>query len=344
MLSNANLLGLRNPGNEAGLEWNFYEGGECMLVAMPCSHIGGTGLVNIAIVNGIRTLVQAEFTPVGVLEAIENGATHMFIVPAALQMVVQHPRAAETDFSALKYLMYGAAPMPLELLKEAVRTMPNAGFLQAYGMTETSGTISILPPADHTLEGNQRMRSAGKAVPGAEIQVRGPDNKEVPLGEIGEVCVKSPSNTAGYWQLPDATRETIDADGWLHTGDAAIMDEEGYIYIQDRIKDMIISGGENVYPAEVENAIFGHPAVAEVAVIGVPSEQWGEEVKACVVCKPGHNVEAGDIIAYARERVAAFKAPKSVDVIAEMPRNPSGKILRRQLREPYWAGQERQVS
>jgi fatty-acyl-CoA synthase len=344
MLSNANLLGLRNPGNEAGLKWNFYEPRECMLVAMPCSHIGGTGLVNIAIVNGIRTLVQAEFTPVGVLEAIENGATHMFIVPAALQMVVQHPRAKETDFSHLKYLMYGAAPMPLELLKEAVRTMPNAGFLQAYGMTETSGTISILPPDDHVLEGNQRMRSAGKAVPGAKIEVRGPDNKEVPLGEIGEVCVHSPSNTAGYWQLPDATRDTIDDDGWLHTGDAAVMDEDGYIYIQDRIKDMIISGGENVYPAEVENAIFGHPAVAEVAVIGVPSERWGEEVKACVVAKPGMEIEEGDIIAYARERVAAFKAPKSVDVIPEMPRNPSGKILRRQLREPYWEGQERQVS
>ena len=344
MLSNANLMDLRNPGNDAGLAWNFFEPRECMLVAMPCSHIGGTGLINIAIVNGIRCLVQAEFTPVGVLEAIENGATHMFIVPAALQMVVQHPRAKETDFSALRYLMYGAAPMPLELLKEAVRTMPNAGFLQAYGMTETAGTISILPPEDHVLEGNERMRSAGKAVPGAEIEVRGPDNKEVPLGEIGEVCVRSPSNTAGYWQLPEATRDTIDEDGWLHTGDAAIMDDDGYIYIQDRIKDMIISGGENVYPAEVENAIFGHPAVAEVAVIGVPSERWGEEVKACVVCKPGQSVEEGDIIAYARERVAAFKAPKSVDVIPEMPRNPSGKILRRQLREPYWAGQERQVS
>ncbi|MBO6609819.1 long-chain-fatty-acid--CoA ligase [Altererythrobacter sp.] len=344
MLSNANLMDLRNPGNEAGLAWNFFEPRECMLVAMPCSHIGGTGLINIAIVNGIRCLVQAEFTPVGVLEAIENGATHMFIVPAALQMVVQHPQAKETDFSALRYLMYGAAPMPLELLKEAVRTMPNAGFLQAYGMTETAGTISILPPEDHVLEGNERMRSAGKAVPGAKIEVRGPDNKEVPLGDIGEVCVKSPSNTAGYWQLPDATRDTIDEDGWLHTGDAAIMDEDGYIYIQDRIKDMIISGGENVYPAEVENAIFGHPAVAEVAVIGVPSERWGEEVKACIVCKPGQSVEEGDIIAYARERVAAFKAPKSVDVIPEMPRNPSGKILRRQLREPYWKGQERQVS
>ncbi len=343
-LSNGNLLGLRNPGNEAGLEWNFFEPDDCFLVAMPCAHIGGTGLINIAIANGVRCLLQAEFTPVGVLQAIENGATHMFIVPAALQMVVQHPQAKETDFSHLKYLMYGAAPMPLELLKEAVRTMPNAGFLQAYGMTETSGTISILPPEDHTLEGNKRMRSAGKAVPGAEIEVRTPDNVEAPRGEIGEVCIKSPSNTAGYWKLPEATASTIDPDGWLHTGDAGVMDEDGYVYIQDRIKDMIISGGENVYPAEVENAIFGHPAVAEVAVIGVPSEKWGEEVKACVVPKPGAEIVEGDLIAYTRERIAAFKVPKSVDIIAEMPRNASGKILRRQLRDPYWEGQERQVS
>jgi len=344
VLSNANLLGLRNPGNAAELEWNFFEPEDCMLIAMPCAHIGGTGLINIGIANGIRNLIQAEFTPVGVLEAIENGATHMFIVPAALQMVVQHPRAAETDFSHLKYLMYGAAPMPLELLKQAVKTMPNAGFLQAYGMTETSGTISILPPSDHVLEGNERMRSAGKAVPGAQIEVRGPDNTEVPCGEIGEVCIKSPSNTAGYWKLPEATAKTIDADAWLHTGDAGVMDADGYVYIQDRIKDMIISGGENVYPAEVENAIFGHPAIAEVAVIGIPSERWGEEVKACVVCKPGVEIDEGEVIAYTRERIAAFKAPKSVDVIPEMPRNPSGKILRRQLRDPYWEGQERQVS
>jgi len=300
--------------------------------------------MNIAVANGVRSLVQAEFTPVGVLEAIENGATHMFIVPAALQMVVQHPRAAETDFSNLRYLMYGAAPMPLELLKEAVGTMPGTKFLQAYGMTETSGTISILPPDDHSLEGNQRMRSAGKAVPGVEIEVRGADNSELPRGEIGEVCIKSPSNTAGYWKLPEATEKTIDADGWLHTGDAGIMDEDGYVYIQDRIKDMIISGGENVYPAEVESAIYGHPAIAEVAVIGVPSEKWGEEVKACVVARPGSEVDEADVIAWTRERIAAFKAPKSVDVIPEMPRNPSGKILRRQLRAPYWEGQDRQVS
>ena len=343
-LSNTNLFQLRIDAMEEGLPWSFYEPDDCMLVAMPCAHIGGTGLVNISIANGIRALVQAEFTPVGVLEAIENGATHMFIVPAALQMVIQHPRAKETDFSALRYLLYGAAPMPLELLKEAVATMPNTGFLQAYGMTETTGTICSLPPEDHDIAGNIRMRSAGKAVPGAEIQIRGPDNTELPRGEIGEVCVRAPSNTAGYWKLPDATRDTIDPDGWLHTGDAASMDEDGYVYIQDRIKDMIISGGENVYPAEVESAIYGHPAIAEVAVIGVPSDRWGEEVKACCVAKPGATIDEGDVIAWARERIAAFKVPKSIDIIPEMPRNPTGKILRRELRAPYWEGQDRQVS
>lgn len=344
LLSNANLFALRKPGLDAQLPWQKYEPNDCILMAMPCAHIGGTGSGPMAVANGVRILVQAEFTPDGVLDAITNGTTLLFLVPAAIQMVVQHPRAAETDFSSLRFLMYGAAPMPLELLKEAVRTMPSAGFLQVYGMTETTGTVSLLPPEDHDLEGNERMRSAGKAVPGVEIEIRGEDNKETARGDIGEICIRSPSNTAGYWKLPDATSSTIDADGWLHTGDAGIMDADGYVYIQDRIKDMIISGGENVYPAEVESAIYGHPAIAEVAVIGIPSKQWGEEVKACVVCKPGAEIEAGDVIAYARERIAAFKAPKSVDVIPEMPRNASGKILRRQLRAPYWEGQDRQVS
>ena len=343
-LSNANILELRVAGNEAGVEWNHYETDDCVLFAMPCAHIGGTGLINNAVANGVRCRVDAEFTPDGVLSAIEAGATHLFIVPAALQMVVQHPRAAETDFSKLKFLMYGAAPMPLELLKEAVKTMPNAGFVQLYGMTETTGTVTALDPEDHSVEGNERMRSAGKAIPGVEVQIRAPDNSELPRGDIGEVCIKSPSNTAGYWKLPEATASTIDEDGWVHTGDAAIMDEDGFVYIQDRIKDMIISGGENVYPAQVESAIYGHPAIAEVAVIGIPSEKWGEEVKACVVAKPGMEIDANDVIAYTREQLAAFKVPKSIDVIPELPRNASGKILRRQLRDPYWKGQERQVS
>jgi len=345
LLSNANLTRLRNEGIAAGLTYySDYRSGDCMMVAMPIAHIGGTGTFNLAIIAGIRCRFEAEFTPAGVLAAIEGGATHMFLVPAALQMVIQHPQAASTDFSNLRYMIYGAAPMPLELLKQAVSTMPRTQFLQAYGMTETTGTVSILPPEDHSLEGNQRMRSAGKALPGVEIEVRGPDNREVPRGDIGEVCIRSPSNTQGYWKLPEATAKTIDPDGWLHTGDAGVMDADGYVYIQDRIKDMIISGGENVYPAEVESAIYGHPAIAEVAVIGVPSARWGEEVKACVVAKPGCDVDEADVIAWARERIAAFKAPKSVDVIPMMPRNASGKILRRELRAPYWEGQERQVS
>ncbi|MEM1195608.1 MAG: long-chain-fatty-acid--CoA ligase [Pseudomonadota bacterium] len=343
-LSNRNLFSLRKPSLEEALPWQQFEPSDCVLGAMPVAHIGGTGSGPIAVSNGIRIHILPEFSPLGALEAIEAGATLLFLVPAAIQMMIQHPKAAETDFSALRYLMYGAAPMPLELLKEAVRTMPDTGFLQVYGMTETTGTISLLPPEDHSLEGNPRMRSAGKAVPGVKIEVRGPDNKEVPYGEIGEICILSPSNTAGYWKRPDATAKTIDPDGWLHTGDAGIMDEDGYVYIQDRIKDMIISGGENVYPAEVESAIYGHPAISEVAVIGIPSEKWGEEVKACVVPKPGMEIDPDDVIGYSRDRIAAFKAPKSIDIIPEMPRNASGKILRRQLRAPYWEGQARQVN
>jgi fatty-acyl-CoA synthase len=343
-LSNRNLCELRVEGIRAGLSYyTDYRSGDCMLVVMPIAHIGGTGSFMMAVESGIRAVFEPEFTPDTVIDAVMAGTTHMFLVPAALQFMIQHPRAGVTDFSNLRYFMYGAAPMPLELLKQAVATMPNTQFLQVYGMTETTGTISILPPEDHDIAGNERMRSAGKALPGVRIEVRGPDNAEVPRGTIGEVCIHSPSNTAGYWKLPEATASTIDADGWLHTGDAGIMDADGYVYIQDRIKDMIISGGENVYPAEVENAIFGHPAVAEVAVIGIPSATWGEEVKACIVPKPGAAVDEADIIAWARSRIAAFKAPKSVDVIDVMPRNASGKILRRQLRAPYWEGQERQV-
>lgn len=343
VLTNRNLFALRMPAEEAGQPWSKWDEDEAILVCMPCAHIGGTGLGIMAVAAGIRGIVQAEFTPLGVLEAFEQGITRLFIVPAALQMVIHHPRAKTTDFSAVKYVMYGAAPIPLDLLREAVQTMPDAGFLQCYGMTETTGTIAMLPPDDHVLDGNQRMRSAGKAVPGTELRVVGEDGQELPRGEVGELIVKSPSNMAGYWNLPDATSSAL-IDGWMHTGDAAYMDEDGYVYIQDRMKDMIISGGENVYPAQVESAIYGHPAVAEVAVIGVPDDTWGEAVKACVVPKPGADLDPNDIIAWTRERLAGFKVPKSIDVIDVLPRNASGKILRRELRAPYWEGRDRLVN
>ena len=344
VLSARNLFGLRTSGKEAGLAWADWDDDEAILVCMPCAHIGGTGLGVMALGAGVRGIVQAEFTPEGCLAGIEQGITRFFIVPAALQMVIQHPKAKGSDFSRLKYVMYGAAPIPLELLRQAVETIPNAAFMQCYGMTETTGTVAILPPEDHDMSGTPRMRSAGKALPGVEIKIVGEDGAELPLGQVGEIVTRSSNNMLGYWNLPEATAKTLSADGWVSTGDAAYMDEDGYIYIQDRMKDMIISGGENVYPAEVESAIYGHPDVAEVAVIGVPDARWGEAVKACVVAKPGHTVDPDSVIAWARERIAAFKVPKSIDLIPELPRNPSGKILRRALREPYWAGRERQVN
>jgi fatty-acyl-CoA synthase len=344
VLCNRNLFGLRKQSKDLDLPYTKMEDDEAVMVAMPCAHIGGTGLGIMALGAGLPGVILAEFNPDGVFDAVEKyGVTRFFIVPAALQMLLMHPRCATVDYSRLKYIIYGAAPIPLELLRQCIKTF-GAQFIQAYGMTETTGTICMLPPEDHTVEGNKRMRSAGKPLPGVEIKILGADGEEVPVGEVGEVATRSSNNMVGYWNLPDATKRTMTADGWIFTGDAGYMDEDGYLYIHDRVKDMIISGGENVYPAEVESAIYGHPAVQEVAVIGIPDEKWGETVKAVVVPKPGMTIEEADIIAYARERIAPFKAPRSIDVIPELPRNASGKILRKDLRAPYWEGYERMVN
>jgi len=211
-------------------------------------------------------------------------------------------------------------------------------------MTEACGTIVYLPPEDHDPGGNRRMKSAGRAMPGIEIKIIDKDGRDLPPETVGEVATRSTSNMAGYWKNEEATRETVDADGWLRTGDAGYLDEDGYLYIHDRVKDMIISGAENIYPAEVESAIFGHPSVSDVAIIGVPDERWGEAVKAVVVLKPGAEASETDILRFARERIAAFKVPKSVDFVDALPRNASGKVLKRTLREPYWAGKDRNVN
>ena len=344
VLSNRNLFGLRKAGLESPPAYSLWDEDEAVLVAMPCAHIGGTGLGIVALASGLPGIVLTEFDPVRVFDAVENrGVTRFFIVPAALQMLLNHPDCAGTDFSRVKYIMYGASPIPLELLRQCI-AMFGAEFVQNYGMTETTGTICVLPPEDHTAEGNPRMRSAGKPVTGVEIVIRAPDGKILPVGEIGEIVTRSSSNMLGYWKLPEATASTVDADGWIATGDVGYLDADGYVYMYDRAKDMIITGGENVYPAEVESAIYGHPDVLEVAVISIPDEQWGEAVKAVCVPKPGHTVDPDSVMNWARERVAGFKVPKSVDVIEALPRNPSGKILRRALREPYWAGRERQIN
>jgi fatty-acyl-CoA synthase len=344
VISNRNLFALRKQANEADLAYTKWDDDEVVLVAMPCAHIGGTGLGIMALGAGLPGLILDEFTPDGFFDAVEHGGiTRLFIVPAALHILINHPRCATIDYSRLKYILYGAAPMPLELLRQCIK-MFNAGFIQAYGMTETTGTIVILPPEDHDPAGNVRMRSAGKALPGVELRIVDGSDNDVSTGEVGEVWSRSSNNMLGYWNLPDATEKTMVEDGWIKTGDAGYLDEDGYLYIHDRVKDMIISGGENVYPAEVESAIYGHPHVLEVAVIGVPDDKWGEAVKAVCVPRPGQTIDPDNVIGWARERIAGFKVPKSIDIIEMLPRNASGKVLRRDLRAPYWEGYDRQVN
>jgi long-chain acyl-CoA synthetase len=325
--------------------WNEWNEGEVNYVAMPVAHIGGTGWGLVGLINGVKNVVARDFNPMEALEAIQRERiAKMFMVPAALQFIIRQPRAREIDYSSLTHILYGASPMPVDLLRECMDVF-GCKFVQQYGMTETTGTVVYLPPEDHDPKGAARMRSAGVPMPGVEIAILDADGKQLPPNQTGEIATRSAANMKGYWRKPGATDATINAEGWLRTGDAGYLDEDGYLYIQDRIKDMIITGAENVYPAEVENAIHGHPHVAEVAVIGVPDDTWGESVKAIVVPKPGATLDAADIIAFARSRIAHYKAPRSVDFReAPLPRSASGKILRRELREPYWAGRERRVN
>jgi len=344
MLSHANFLNLVNSGNaEERPDWNKWSTEDVSLIAMPVFHIGGSGWGLLGLYHGAKGVIAREFDPGKILDFFEqSGITKLFMVPAAMQFVVRLPRARQVDFSRLKYMLYGASPIPAALLKECIDVF-KCGFVQMYGMTETTGTIVALAPEDH-VEGLERMRSAGKPLPGVEVAILDLDGNRLPPRAVGEIATRSGSNMVGYWNLPDATARTLTQDGWLRTGDAGYMDEDGYVYIHDRIKDMIISGGENIYPAEVESALCDHPDVAEAAVIGIPDDKWGEAVKAVIVLKPGKTATEMDIISFLRSRIAAYKTPKSVDFTDALPRNPSGKILRRSLRDPYWRGKDRQVN
>ena len=325
------------------MAFNEWTEDDVNLVAMPSFHIGGVGWGLMGLRPGARNIVVREFDPGTTLEMIQTyGISKMFLVPAAIRMVLQHPKARETDYATVRFICYGASPIPLDLLREAIEVF-QCGFVQLYGMTETTGSATYLPPEDHDLNGNERMRSAGKPFPGVKLKVVDEEGRALPPRQVGEICIASPVNMKGYWNLPEATEKTL-VDGYVHTGDAGYLDEDGYVYVHDRVKDMIVSGAENIYPAEVESALFGHPAVADVAVIGVPDERWGEAVKAVVVLKPGESVTPDELVGFARQRIAGYKLPKSVDFIGELPRNPSGKILKRELRKPYWEGMERHVN
>jgi acyl-CoA synthetase (AMP-forming)/AMP-acid ligase II len=314
-------------------------------VAMPLYHVGGTSYALLALSRGAQIVMLRLPDPATVLETLETERiTHTFLVPALLAAMMQVPGAAERDFSRLQALSYGASPMPLPVLRACLALFPGV-MHQVYGMTEACGVVTTLGPQDHGNPAVQhRLVSAGTPIHGVEIEVRDPATGEpVPTGAPGEIWVRTAQIMSGYWRRPDATASAITSDGWLRSGDGGHMDADGYVYITDRIKDMIISGGENIYPAEIERVLAEHPTVDDVAVIGVPDERWGEVPKAVVVTAPGATVDADTLIAHCREHLAAFKCPKTVDVVEELPRNLTGKVLKRQLRAAYWRGRERTI-
>ncbi len=312
-----------------------------LINVMPLFHIGGVNLTVIPLLKGAKLHLMVDFEPTQVLDKItEEKVTNVLFVPAMIQMLLQEPRVRERDYSHLEYMYYGASPISESVLQEAVDVFA-CKFAQIYGATENYALVSLLAPEDHAPERN-KLRSCGKPIPGVTVKIIDTEGNTLPTGEVGEILIQSDCILKGYWNKPEETAE-VKAGGWYHTGDAACLDDEGFLYIKDRVKDMIITGGENVFPAEVENALHSHPEVADVAVIGIPDDKWGETIKAVVVLKAGSELCEKDIIDYARTRIAAFKAPRSIDLIDELPRNPSGKILRRELRAPYWEGVDRQV-
>jgi len=337
-LTQANMLAHTVNGFEG---WEVAEGDK-NLVAMPMFHVAGSSYIQYGLHSGMPSIVTRDVDGMSLAGGILKGANRTFLVPAVLAKVLESGPDAVKLFSALKTYAYGASPMPLPLLRQALEAWPDTDFIQAYGLTEVCGVVSRLMPEDHRNGNEERFVSAGKVVPGAEVRVVDPDTlDDVPQGAQGELWFRTGQLMKGYHNKPEATAEAITEDGWFRTGDIGRVDEDGYIFVEDRLKDMIITGGENVYSIEVERVLAEHPAVAEVAVIGVPDEKWGEAVKA-VVSLEGEASEA-DIIAFARDRLAAYKCPKTVDVLDELPRNPTGKILKKDLRQPHWEKTGRKV-
>jgi acyl-CoA synthetase (AMP-forming)/AMP-acid ligase II len=319
--------------------------GDSCLAAMPLFHIGGAAIALTALDGGARLVVLRTPEPVRVLDLMaRERITHTFLVPALMGLIAALPEAADHDLAALRRMFYGASPMPMPVLRACMKVFPTV-FAQAYGMTEACGVTSLLGPAEHADTANEhRLLSAGKAITGVEIEIRDVHSgAPVPTGRIGEVWIRTDQLMTGYWNQPEATEAAITHDGWYRSGDAGHLDEDGYLYLTDRIKDMIISGGENIYPAEIERVLAEHPSVADVTVVGVPDDKWGEVPRAVVVAAAGHTVDPAELLAHCRTGLAGYKVPKAVDVVDSLPRNATGKILKRDVRATYWTNRTRNL-
>ncbi len=343
MLSHGNLcsagLALHSEGASAA--------GGTYLHAAPMFHLADMGIAMPHWIEGNTHSVIPAFSPKAVLDAVERDrVSHVLLVPTMIQMLADHPAMQRPrDLGSLVRIVYGASPISEAVLDRAMAALPGVDFMQAYGMTELAPLATVLTPPYHKVEGRGlgKLRSAGRASFCTEVRIVDPQGREVPRHTVGEVVVRGPNVMQGYWNNPEQTAEAL-RGGWMHTGDGGYMDEDGFVFIVDRMKDMIISGGENIYSAEVENAIAQHPAVSTCAVIGIPSDEWGETVHAVVVCRPGASVSAHDLIAHCKVLIAGYKCPRSVDFRETLPLSGAGKILKTELRKPYWDGRNRQVS
>jgi acyl-CoA synthetase (AMP-forming)/AMP-acid ligase II len=317
--------------------------GDCFLNALPNFHLLSVSLSLQCLYNGVAIAIVKQFDPAAVLAGIaRDKASLLVLTPTMIQMLLDHPDAAATDFSSLRLTMYAGSPISLGLIKRAIALMP-CQFMQFYGQTETSGPVSLLRPDEHNLENEQKLKSCGRPLPLISMKVVDAAGDELPPNQPGELLVRAAAASNGYWKQPCETMARF-RDGWYYTADVAYRDEEGLFYIHDRVKDMIVSGGENIYSVEVENAVSLHPAVAAVAVIGVPDPRWGEAVKALVIPHQGHECTEADIIEFCRTRLAAYKVPKSVDFLEEFPMTGTGKVSKKLLSAPFWQGLERRVN
>lgn len=326
-----------------GQDVNFCQDGR-YLHAAPMFHVADFGISLGATIAGATQVFVRGFTVDGVLSAIaDHRVTQTLLVPTMIKMLLADKKLETTDISSWTKMLYGASPMPEGVLLDCMARLPQVGLYQAYGQTELAPLATILPASDHT-PGNKRLRSAGRSGLCVSLRIEDEEGNILPTGEVGQVTVRGPNVMMGYWNQPELTAATL-KDGWLGTGDAGYLDTDGYLYLVDRIKDMIISGGENVFSAEVESVISLHPAVADVAVIGIPDAEWGEAVQALVILKPGMSATEKDIIGHCKSAIAGYKCPRAVVFHSEpFPLSAAGKTLKTELRKPYWPDSDRQVN
>ena len=318
---------------------------DAVALTAPVTHASGS-MVLPHMAKGAKVVIMPGFDAEELLKTVEKERiTTLYLVPTMIVMLINHPNLDQYDISSVRTIRYGASPIAPNVLKKAIGIFGDV-FLQGYGLTEASMPVTLLTKEDHILDGSEkslkRLKSIGREVLIAKVSIQDPECNMLPVGETGEICVQSDQVMKAYWKNPEATKETL-IDGWLHTGDMGYRDDDGYLYLVDRKKDMIISGGFNIYPREVEDALYLNESVLEAAVVGIPDEKWGETVKAFVVLKTGKTASEEELIAHCRQHLAGYKKPTSVGFLDELPKNANGKILKKDLKAPYWAAQERNI-